>query len=32
MMNGVPVLESIAEPEFDSIFNAYPEFGTFVRQ
>lgn len=32
MMMGVPALESIGQSDFDSIFNAYPEFGTFVIQ
>lgn len=30
MMRGVPVLESIGQADFDSVFNAYPEFGTYV--
>jgi len=31
MMKGVPALLSIGEPEFDSVFLAYPEFGTFLQ-
>jgi hypothetical protein len=31
MMSGVPVLESIGQSTFDTIFNAYPEFGSYLQ-
>lgn len=30
MMTGVPTLSSIAEPIFDSIYVAAPEYGSYV--
>jgi hypothetical protein len=31
MMQGVPILNSIANPVFDDTFVAVPEFGTFIQ-
>ena len=30
MMKGVPVLLSMGQPDFDSDFAAYPEFGSYL--
>jgi hypothetical protein len=30
MMQDVPVLQSIGQKDFDSVFNAYPEFGVYL--